>query len=325
MRKKAFFSVLIFMLLSTCFVISVFANDVENVKASYKDGKVTVSGRANCSKVVIRILDTDGTVKGLTNSSVSNNSYSKIINIGELREGNKYIVKVNNIIGGNGNVQTSFIVPKSEVNVNNISLNIKSKKIKKGDSFTLTVTISPSNATNKDIKWSSSNNNVATVSNGKVTAKGKGKATITATSVNSSKIAYCVVEVIEENTNNNTNDNINKDTSDKINNNTNSGKTNKSNNSSSIINKNKTNTNNKTIEKNIIKEENERQSIINEAEENLENEIERNEIIDDIQEASANIVENSKSTNDYVIIFIGIIILLLIILFIYFRYKKSKH
>ena len=61
----------------------------------------------------------------------------------------------------------------------------------------LTATVSPTNASNKKITWTSSNTNSATVdSNGKVTAKGAGNATITATSqADGSKKATCAVTV----------------------------------------------------------------------------------------------------------------------------------
>jgi len=64
-----------------------------------------------------------------------------------------------------------------------ISLNITSiPKLNVGETETLTATVSPSNAYDKGVNWSSSNEVYATVDeNGKVTAKAKGKARITAT------------------------------------------------------------------------------------------------------------------------------------------------
>lgn len=65
-----------------------------------------------------------------------------------------------------------------------------------GLTYNLSATVSPSNATNKKITWSSTNPNVATVSsNGKVTAKGKGSCQIAAISADGSKMGYCTVEV----------------------------------------------------------------------------------------------------------------------------------
>jgi uncharacterized protein YjdB len=60
----------------------------------------------------------------------------------------------------------------------------------------LTATITPSNAANKNITWSSANSAVATVSaNGLVTAISAGTAVITATSEDGSKTAICTVTV----------------------------------------------------------------------------------------------------------------------------------
>ncbi len=85
----------------------------------------------------------------------------------------------------------------SVVKVSSVSLNPSSLSLtKKGQTARLSATVSPSNATNKSINWSSSNNNVATVSNGVVTAVGNGSATITATAADGSgKRASCSVTV----------------------------------------------------------------------------------------------------------------------------------
>ena len=54
--------------------------------------------------------------------------------------------------------------------------------IKQGESFKLNITITPSDATNKSVTWTSSNTSIATVSNdGTVTAVGPGTVTITVT------------------------------------------------------------------------------------------------------------------------------------------------
>lgn len=67
---------------------------------------------------------------------------------------------------------------------------------KKGETVQLSVTVSPDDATNKRVVWSSSNPNVATVDEtGKVTAVGKGTCTITATTEDGSFIAICTIKV----------------------------------------------------------------------------------------------------------------------------------
>lgn len=67
---------------------------------------------------------------------------------------------------------------------------------KKGATETLVVTVSPANASNKNVTWASDNPNVATVDkNGKVTAVSSGSATITVTTADGSFTAKCVVAV----------------------------------------------------------------------------------------------------------------------------------
>ena len=65
-----------------------------------------------------------------------------------------------------------------------------------GESITLTATVSPDNATNKSVTWSSDNEAVAKVgaTTGEVTAEGVGEATITATA-NGGKKASCKITV----------------------------------------------------------------------------------------------------------------------------------
>lgn len=68
--------------------------------------------------------------------------------------------------------------------------------ISTGTSVTLTATVTPADATNKNLIWKSSNNAVATVDqNGKVTGVAAGTATITAISVDGSKKASYTITV----------------------------------------------------------------------------------------------------------------------------------
>ena len=80
--------------------------------------------------------------------------------------------------------------------VTGVSLSQSSLTLKVDETFRLTATVSPSNATNKDVSWSSSKTSVATVSSdGTVTAKAVGSATITVTTADGSKKATCSVTV----------------------------------------------------------------------------------------------------------------------------------
>ena len=82
------------------------------------------------------------------------------------------------------------------VGVSGITLNKTALNLTIGASESLVATISPSNATNKDVEWTSSNTNVATVdTTGKVTGVSAGSATITVKTKDGAKIATCNVTV----------------------------------------------------------------------------------------------------------------------------------
>lgn len=85
---------------------------------------------------------------------------------------------------------------EGETSVTGVSLNKTSTTISQEGSEQLTATVSPSYATNKNVTWSSSNENVATVSNtGLVSGVGGGSATITVTTVDGGYTATCTVTV----------------------------------------------------------------------------------------------------------------------------------
>ena len=94
----------------------------------------------------------------------------------------------------NGKKATCTVTVKNSVEVTGVTLSKTSVSLYKGDTATLSATVNPSNATNKKVTWTTSNSNVATVSNGKITAKGIGTATITAQTANGKK-ATCIVTV----------------------------------------------------------------------------------------------------------------------------------
>ena len=95
----------------------------------------------------------------------------------------------------NGKKATCAVtVKKKEIPLQSISLNNTSLKLEKGQTDTLKVTYSPSNTTdNKDITWTSSDETIATVKNGVVTAVSDGTATITAAV--GKKSASCKIKV----------------------------------------------------------------------------------------------------------------------------------
>ena len=82
------------------------------------------------------------------------------------------------------------------VHVTSVTLDKETATIKEGATLTLTAKVLPENATNKDVKWSSNKETVATVdNNGKVTGIAEGEAIITVKTVDGEKTAECKVKV----------------------------------------------------------------------------------------------------------------------------------
>ncbi|SHJ54736.1 Uncharacterized conserved protein YjdB, contains Ig-like domain [Anaerobranca californiensis DSM 14826] len=100
-------------------------------------------------------------------------------------------VPANRISVSNGSISTSHYVAPTGITLNKTSLNLNV-----GESERLTATVSPNNATDKRVEWSSTNRNVATVdSNGNVRAVGPGTATINAKTVAGNRVATATVRV----------------------------------------------------------------------------------------------------------------------------------
>jgi uncharacterized protein YjdB len=93
-----------------------------------------------------------------------------------------------------GKTATCEIIVKS-IPVEGVTLDKTSIEITEGEEIRLTATVTPDNATNKNVSWSSSNSSVATVDNGKVTAVKAGTATITVRTEDGGKTASCEVTV----------------------------------------------------------------------------------------------------------------------------------
>ena len=81
--------------------------------------------------------------------------------------------------------------------VTSVALNRASMTMEAGTSETLIVTVTPSEATNKEVTWSSSKDSVASVDkNGKVSALSAGEAVITVKTKDGGKTATCKITVI---------------------------------------------------------------------------------------------------------------------------------
>ena len=84
----------------------------------------------------------------------------------------------------------------NDINATGISLSEKDILLEKGSSHLLKAVVSPENATNKDVKWATSDADIASVDNkGNVTALKTGTATITVSLINGNFTAQCKVTV----------------------------------------------------------------------------------------------------------------------------------
>lgn len=81
------------------------------------------------------------------------------------------------------------------VHATGVTLDKTSASVKQGKTITLTATVAPADAVNKNVTWSSNNASVATVSNGVVTGVATGNAKITVTTEDGSHTASCTVTV----------------------------------------------------------------------------------------------------------------------------------
>ena len=85
------------------------------------------------------------------------------------------------------------------VAVSGVTLSAESVSIPKGEKRILTATIAPSDATNQELTWTSSNESVAKVDpvTGQITGRTKGTAKITVTSTDGGYTDSCIVEVVQ--------------------------------------------------------------------------------------------------------------------------------
>ena len=139
---------------------------------------IALETNGHTSETVAYTLEPADTTEDDVTLSVADESIAKL-------EGNKLVAVSDGstkITATSGIVKTSAKVTVT-TKVEQITLNKTEGVLTVGNSVTVTATVTPDNATNTTINWTSSDEKVATVdSNGKVTAVAAGNATIKATS-----------------------------------------------------------------------------------------------------------------------------------------------
>lgn len=145
------------------------------------------------------ITPRDATEKGLiwessdtSTVTVDNNGVIRAVRAGNNGEERKATVKVRTVDGG----FTAETVVTVYQPVTAISISPTSLQMRTGETRTLQATISPSNSSNKELRWTSSRPGVATVDqSGKVTAVGSGITEITVQAVEGDRKATITVTV----------------------------------------------------------------------------------------------------------------------------------
>ena len=97
-----------------------------------------------------------------------------------------------------GEYEKTCSITVKEVAVTGVTLNTKTATIGIGKTYKLIPTIEPQNAANKEVTWTSSKLDVATVENGIVTGIAEGQTTIIVKTVDGSKTATCMITVSKD-------------------------------------------------------------------------------------------------------------------------------
>lgn len=95
-----------------------------------------------------------------------------------------------------GYILKKWVYEYKYTKVKNVTLDTTYTDLSVGDTLKLNATVSPNNAYDKSVKWTTSNKELATVDvTGKVTALKEGVVTITATTIDQNKQATCTINI----------------------------------------------------------------------------------------------------------------------------------
>ena len=183
-------------------VITSNSNKTSNTPSKVAVSSISFSSSATginvggSKKLSVIIKPTNATNKGVTWSS-SNTSVVSVDQNGKItgkKVGSATITATAK--DGGKKAICKVTVTANIVVVQSIKLNVSTLNMGKGGITTLSATITPSNATNQAITWSSSNSNIVSVDqNGNLKGVGVGTATITATTKDGNKTASTKITV----------------------------------------------------------------------------------------------------------------------------------
>lgn len=154
--------------------------------------KTVTMGLNQTRQLQVKITPSDTTNKNVQWTS-SNNSVATVDSNGVVTSKNSGSTIIT-ATTHNG-LKTEFFI-EVETSVTNITLNSNEINLNPGGTFKLDATVNPSNASNKNIKWISANESIATVDqSGNVTADVAGTTYISAVSADGKVVATCTVNV----------------------------------------------------------------------------------------------------------------------------------
>ena len=165
--------------------------------SSSKNNSSSNSNKNNSSSSSNKNNSSSSNKNNSSSSNKNNSSSSSNKNNSSSSNKNNSSSSSNNNSSNSNNNNSSSTKPSQTVKVTGVSLNKTSAEIylNNDTGFSVSATVSPSNATNKNITWSSSNSNIASVNNGYITAHNPGAATITVKTVDGNKQASINVVV----------------------------------------------------------------------------------------------------------------------------------
>ncbi|MBR4766158.1 MAG: PASTA domain-containing protein, partial [Clostridia bacterium] len=153
-----------------------FTVTVNAINAKFDESAVTVKVG---SKVSPTLLDVPSSAKVTWESK--SQQVAKVSNSGEITgvKVGQTSVTATITVGKSSSKATCLVyVVEQDIEADRVTLDTDTLTICEGNERELVATITPSTVTNTDLQWSTSNNKVAKVSNGKVTGIGEGTCTI---------------------------------------------------------------------------------------------------------------------------------------------------